>query len=106
VRSITPLKSASPQITAPVPGSTLLLANIRADGNGGFHVTPQKPVQEISSREAAKLLCCSRGNLSLAVNSRLGQKHLRWRWLTEKKGKRVFDRDSVMAYREALKQLE
>jgi hypothetical protein len=101
-----PLKPAPPQSIAPVPGQTLLTARITSDGLGGYRVTPEKPLQEIPSRKVAEMLTMSRGNLALVVNSPLGQKHLRWRWLTPKRGKRVFELDSVIAYREALKKLD
>lgn len=106
MRSIAASKSAPPQITASVPGQTLLTAAVLSDGNGGFRIVPGRPVQEIPSREAAKILSICRGSLSLTINTTLGQKHLRWRWLTQRKGKRVFDLASVVAYREALKELE
>ena len=89
-----------------MPGQTLLTTTVTSDGAGGYRVVPGKPVHEIPSREAARLLTMSRGNLSLVVNSPLGKKHLRWRWLTERKGKRVFELASVVAYCEALKGLE
>ncbi|HTD67118.1 MAG TPA: hypothetical protein VK846_11375 [Candidatus Limnocylindria bacterium] len=82
------------------------MAKVTSDGSGGFRVTPEKPLEEIPSAVAAKLLSMSRGNLCLVVNSTLGQKHLRWRWLTPRKGKRLFERESVVAYREAVKRLE
>lgn len=89
-----------------MPGQTFLTASVISDGTGGYRVVPGKPVQEIGSAEAARILTMCRGSLSLTVNTPLGQKHLRWRWLTPKKGKRVFEMASVVAYREALKQLE
>jgi hypothetical protein len=105
MRNLTTPKSASPD-HRPMPGQTLLTATVTSDGAGGFRVVPAKPVQEIGSAEAARLLSMSRGSLSLTVDTALGQKHLRWRWLTPKKGKRLFELASVVEYREALKGLE
>lgn len=87
------------------PNQMMLFADVTPNGSGGFVVTPRKPSCEISSAAAAKLLCVSRSNLCLIVNQPLGQKHLVWRWLTERKGKRMFDLESVLRYRQALKDL-
>lgn len=86
------------------PAQILLFADVVKVGDT-FSIIPRKPLHEISSRKAAEMLNVCRGSLSLIVNSELGQKHLRWRWLTEKRGKRVFELDSVIAYREATKDL-
>lgn len=83
----------------------MLFADLVPNGAGGFNVIPKKPASEIDSQTTAKMLNVCRSSLSLIVNSKLGQKHLRWRWLTDKKGKRVFDLDSVIAYRDATKDL-
>ncbi len=106
MRSLLPVKPAPAPPTAPVTAQTLLTATIVSDGSGGFRVIPNKPKQEIPSIEAARMLNVSRGSMSNIIDRPLGQKHLRWRWLTEGKGKRVFDVDSVIAYREALKDLD
>lgn len=106
MRTIPRVQPSAPTNAAPVTRQTFLTATVTSDGAGGYRIVPGKPVHEIPSREVAKLLGMSRGNLSLVVNSPLGQKHLRWRWLTERKGKRVFELASVAAYRDALKDLE
>lgn len=87
------------------PMQIMLFADVVSNGVGGFNVIPRKPLKEIDSKTAAQLLNVCRGSLTLIVNSQLGQKHLRWRWLTEKKGKRMFEFESVLAYREATKDL-
>ena len=87
------------------PAQILLFADVVSNGVGGFNVIPRKPLHEISSKKAAELLNVCRGSLSLIVESKLGQKHLRWRWLTEKRGKRVFEFESVIEYRDATKAL-
>jgi hypothetical protein len=79
----------------------LLHGTVAADGLGGLRVVPVKSLAEVSSRQAAEILDVCQGSLSLIVDTPLGQKHLRWRWLTEKQGKRVFELDSVRAYQEA-----
>lgn len=91
----------------PAPAArTMLFANVVPNGSGGFAIVPQKPTEEIDSRQVGLLLNCARATLSNIVNSTQGQKYLRWRWLTEKQGKRVFELDSVIAYREASKDSE
>jgi hypothetical protein len=47
-----------------------------------------------------KMLSVCRSSLSTIINT--GQEHLRCRWISEKKGKRVFELESV----EALKALD
>lgn len=88
------------------PDQLLMFAEVLPNGNGGFTIVPKKPVSEISSSQAAKMLQVCRTSLSNIVNQRLGQKHLRWRWTSEKKGKRVFELESVLAYMEALRELD
>ena len=45
--------------------------------------------------------------MSHLINTTLGQKHLRWRRLSDKpRSKMIFERDSVLAYREATKGLD
>src|SRR5688572_27383993 len=100
MRSATPLKPASTPEHRPMPSQIILTSRVTSDGAGGFRVVPEKPLQEIPAKKVAELLSMSRGNVSLLVNSPLGEKLLRWRWLTPRKGKRVFELDSVIAYRE------
>lgn len=83
------------------PSQILLFADLVPNACGGFAVVPRKPSQEISSREAARMLNVARSTLSDIINTEKGQKHLRWRWTTAKKGKRVFELASVLEYREA-----
>lgn len=91
--------------TADSPGQILMFADLVPMGDGRFNVVPRKPQPEVSSATAAEMLGVCRSSLSLMVNSPLGQRHLRWRWLTEKKGKRVFEIESVVAYREATRRM-
>ena len=95
------MKPAQPNDCKSVP--VILFANVLPNGSGGSKVVPQKPVLELTSRQAAQVLNLSRGTLSGVVNSEMGQKHLRWRWTTARKGKRVFAYASVLAYRDASK---
>jgi hypothetical protein len=88
------------------PDQMLMFAEVLPNGSGGFTIVPKKPVAEISSAQAARMLQVCRTSLSNIVNQPLGQKHLRWRWTSERKGKRVFELESVLAYKEALKALD
>jgi len=83
------------------PAQILMFADVVADGTGGYRLRPCRPTQEITTREAAAMLSFSPRSMSLVIETPLGQKHLRWRWLTDRKGKRVWDRQSVLEYREA-----
>ena len=76
-------------------------ASILPDGNGRFIVTPSKPRLECSTADAAKILGVHRSSLSNIVNYPLAQKLLKWRWTSEKRGKRIFDLASVVAYKDA-----
>lgn len=91
---IAPAKKVTP---APV-AKTLLFADLVPNGSGGFTVVPRKPTAEIESREVARMLKVARSTLSTILNTAKGQKHLRWRWLTDKQGKRVFEAASVADY--------
>jgi hypothetical protein len=74
---------------------------------GGFRITPEKPLQEIGSREAEQLLGAGRRSISYLINTPLGQKHLVWRRFSDRRrSKLIFDRASVLAYREATKNLD
>jgi hypothetical protein len=87
------------------PSQTMLFADVFQNGNG-FTIVPRKPTTEIDSNQAATVLGCARSTLNTLINSQKGQKYLRWRWMTERKGKRLFELDSVLAYREALRELD
>lgn len=88
------------------PGQMLLFATVEPNGRGGFTVTPRKPLHEIDSKQAARILGMSVRNLANVVNMPKGQKLLRWRWISEKQGKRLFEYESVLEYREATKDPE
>jgi hypothetical protein len=84
----------------------LLVGDLIPNGNG-YAVVPRKlQPQEISSADAARLLKVCRSSLSTIINTQLGQEHLRWRWISEKKGKRVFELESVVAYKQAMQELD
>jgi hypothetical protein len=84
------------------PGQMLLFADIVPNGSGGFVITPRKPVQEITSKEAARILGVAHSHMSNIVNMPKAQKILIWRWTSEAHGKRLFDLQSVLAYRALL----
>jgi len=67
---------------------------------------PREEPEEISAGATAKLLGVHRTSLSLIVNYPLAQKLLRWRWSSERQGKRLFERASVLAYKERTKDPE
>lgn len=72
----------------------------------GYAVKPKKPVAEIGAAEAARILHVHRSQISNLVNYPLARKLLKWRWTSERQGKRVFDLQSVLAYRRALEDPE
>lgn len=84
------------------PGQMMLFADIVPNGHGGFNVIPRKPVQEISSKEAARIIGISPSHLSNVINMPKAQKILRWRYVSELGRKRLFDLQSVLAYRALL----
>jgi hypothetical protein len=88
------------------PQQTLLFADVLPNGTGGFTLVPKKPCREINSEQAAKILGCSRATINRIIDGVKGQKYLRWRWMTEKKGKRIFELDSVIAYKNAMRDEE
>lgn len=84
----------------------LLFGEARPDGNGKFVFTPRHPVAEITAKQAAKLLSISPQMVNKLVNQPEAAKILVWRWSSERRGKRLFDSASVIAYREATKDPE
>jgi hypothetical protein len=88
------------------PQQTLLFADVARQGDGRFLVTARKPASEVSTAEAARLLGVCRATMWYIRNTALGQQHLRWRFITSKKGKILWETDSVIAYRAATQLLE
>jgi hypothetical protein len=88
------------------PACTLLLADFLPNGSGGFIITPKQPTREISSQQTAKMLNVSRSTLSNLLNEPKAYRILRWRWISGKMGKRVFDLESVLQYRKATRDPE
>ena len=77
-------------------------------GDGSYLVKPGKPIvgeEEIKTTEVMKLLGCSRGQVWYIRNSPLGAKHLRWRFISDKQGKILWNRASVLAYKSALEEV-
>jgi hypothetical protein len=85
----------------PSPRETFLLTEVVPNGMGGFSLKPKKPVSEIDSKTVAGILGVARRSLSNIVNQPLAQQLLVWRWTSEKQGKRIFNLESVLAYRKA-----
>lgn len=85
----------------------LFSSDITPNGIGGFTVTPRKVVgEEIGTRQAAKILGVCRAQMWYLRNQRLGQQILKWRFISEKKGKILWELASVIAYKEATKAIE
>jgi hypothetical protein len=88
------------------PAYTYLFADVLPNGSGGFIIAPRKPTREITSTQAAKMLNLSRSTLGNIVNFSKAHRLLRWRWTSEKMGKRIFELESVLRYREATRDSE
>ncbi|MES2219370.1 MAG: hypothetical protein V4587_00200 [Acidobacteriota bacterium] len=89
------------------PGQILMFGDVLADGLGGFRIVPKKPTREICAREAEKVLGLGNGSFSYIVNTALGQKHLKWRRLSDRpRSKFLVEYESVIAYLEATKKLD
>ncbi|MDB6111408.1 MAG: hypothetical protein JWR69_3158 [Pedosphaera sp.] len=83
------------------PAYTILFADVLPNGSGGFVIAPKRPTREISSQQTAKMLNISRSTLSNILNEPKAYRILRWRWISGKMGKRVFELESVLQYRKA-----
>jgi hypothetical protein len=83
------------------PRQVLMFGEVMSNGLGGFTVIPKKPVAEVDSNAAAKMLGVSKTTLHSLVDDREAAGILRWRWISEKRGKRLWDVESLRAYREA-----
>lgn len=83
------------------PRQILMFGEAVANGLGGFTIIPKKPALEVGTREAAKMLGINRSTLHAMVDHPQASKILRWRWSSEKQGKRLWDVESLQAYRRA-----
>lgn len=92
--------------TDTTPAQIPVLASVLPDGNGGFIVKPQKPAAEITTEQARKILGVCRAQMWYLRNQPMGQKILKWRFTSEKRGKILWDAASVLAYKEATKGIE
>lgn len=92
--------------TDTTPVQIPVLASVLPDGNGGFIVKPQKPTTEITTEQARRILGVCRAQMWYLRNQKMGQKILKWRFTSEKKGKILWDAASVLAYKEATKAIE
>ncbi len=90
------------------PAQILLFAtDVARQVDGRIVLTPRRPAApEIPTVEAARILGVSRAQMWYIRNTPLGQRHLRWRFISDKKGKILWDTSSVLAYREATTALE
>jgi hypothetical protein len=81
----------------------MLFGEFVPDGIGGFRLVPRRPRLEVPTVEAAKILGVSRSAIHVILNTPGGQKWLKWRYSTPRKGKILFEVDSLYAYLEASK---
>lgn len=93
--------------TAPTaqPEFSFAPATITKLGDGSYRVVPGRPVaavQEISTGEVARILSCSRAQVWYLRNTSLGAQLLQWRFISPKRGKILWQIDSVLAFKEAL----
>lgn len=90
------------QILAPRGDNQLFLSflapTILPRGDGTYLVQPGKPAAECDSNEAARILGCSRSSISLMLDNPSAQAHIKWRWVTPKRGKRLFEVASLYDY--------
>ena len=76
----------------------MLFADSIPDGRGGFSVKPKKPVREVAPKDAARVIGVSMRLLrTIAAESSI----IKWRWSSPRRGKRIFDLDSLLKYRAA-----
>jgi len=64
-------------------------------------VIAKKPVAEVDSKTAAKMLGMSRARLNALIHDKVAAEILVWRWATHRRGKRLFAVESLVAYRKA-----
>lgn len=99
--------------------SLILFADAYPDGNGGFQIIPRPPrslvmskrggqlVQEVGSIDACKILGIGRACIHSLINDDpVGKRMIKYRFTSKRRGKRVFDVASLLAYREWTKTLE
>ncbi len=87
------------------PAQILMFGEMLPDGAGGFRVRATRLCHEVGPKAAARMLGISQRYLSQLVDQPLAQKHLRWRWISEKKGKRLFEVEGIVAYVAATKEI-
>jgi hypothetical protein len=83
------------------PRQILMFGEMLSNGLGGFTVIAKKPMVEVDSNAAAKMLGVSKTTLHSLVDDKEAARVLKWRWATEKRGKRLWDVESLQAYRKA-----
>ncbi len=88
------------------PHQIPLFADILPAGDGTFRLIPRKPVLEVGPAKAAQILNVSPSSLPNLLDRPLAQKHIRWRWLSDAKGKRLYDTASLHEYKKATQDSE
>lgn len=91
---------------APPTQQLPLFADWTPNGNGGFVAVPRKPMEEVSTSQAAKLLGVSRAQMFYLREDPVASKILEWRFTTPGSGpgKKIrWKSASLIAYLEASK---
>jgi hypothetical protein len=83
------------------PRQVLMFGEVMSNGLGGFTVIPKKPVAEVDTKAAARMLGMNKATLNRLVDDPEAARILKWRWISEKRSKRLWDVDSLLAFRKA-----
>ncbi len=90
----------------PADAQLLLFARMLPNGAGGYTVTPSKPLHEVGTVEAARILGVSRATMWELRNDAVAGKILQWRFTTPHQRKVKFTTESLLAYLDYTKTLE
>jgi len=92
---------------SPAAQQILLFGEILSTGGGTFLVKATRPVEEVSTKEAARMIGMSPSYLNQLIDEgHPSVKLLVWRWISPKQGKRMIEVASIHRYREAGKNPE
>jgi hypothetical protein len=85
----------------------LLFGEVLPDGTGGFVVKPRKPLPEVTTKEAARILGVSRAQMWYLRNHHpRAMQILRFRFSSERRGRVLWDVDSLHQFRQMTRELE
>jgi hypothetical protein len=86
------------------PAQTLLFADIISAGGGEFRIVPRKPLSEVGTTEAARILGYKcRTSIHEQVLNHPQAKLLKWRF-TPGRGKILIDLAGLLAFKEATRE--